>query len=182
MNKMISRLSAVLIGFTMLAMGESLEVDKARSRIQVDAKATGHAFTGTLDNYTASVIGDAKTKEPTAFSLAWDFTDLKTADPKRDAEMVKWLGGGKPKGSFTLTKGWADAKGQRYIMGNLAIHGISKTISVPYTVKEEDGWVTINGTAGFDYESFGLPIIRAMAVMTVDPKLSVRFHLVGKLK
>ena len=33
-----------------------------------------------------------------------------------------------------------------------------------------------------DYQDFKLPIIRAMAVMTVDPKLTVRFHVVGKIK
>ena len=42
-------------------------------------------------------------------------------------------------------------------------------------------WVTIDGVATLDYKDFGLPIIRAVAVMTVDPKLTIRFHVVGKL-
>jgi len=33
-----------------------------------------------------------------------------------------------------------------------------------------------------DYQNFSLPIIRSMAVMTVDPQLVVRFHVVGKVK
>ena len=67
-------------------------------------------------------------------------------------------------------------------MGMLTIHGVSKTVSFPYTVKQEGDWVTIDGTASLDYENYKLPIIRSMAVMTVDPKLKVRFHVVGKMK
>ena len=33
-----------------------------------------------------------------------------------------------------------------------------------------------------NYEDFRLPLIRAMVVMTVDPKLTVRFHIVGQIK
>jgi hypothetical protein len=49
-------------------------------------------------------------------------------------------------------------------------------------VKKEGNWLTIDGTATLDYQNFGLPIIRTMAVMTVNPKLTVRFHLVGVAK
>ena len=164
------------------ASAEKLEVDKGRSRIQVDAKATGHEFTGNLTDYTMGVSGDPATNEPSAFSLRWDFNDLKTGDEKRDKEMIKWLGGGKPAGSFTFTKAWKDEKGNTKAEGELTIHGVSKTVSFPYTVKREGDWITIDGKAYMDYQNFSLPVIRAMAVMTVDPKLAVRFHVVGQLK
>jgi len=160
----------------------NLEIDKKRSRIQVDAKATGHSFTGTLDDYSVSANGNTKTNEPTSFSLNWNFIDLKTGEPKRDKEMINWLGGGQPKGSFLFSKTWVDDKGLHRAMGSLAIHGVAKDISFAYTVSKEGEWVTIDGYAQLDYETFSLPIIRAMAVMTVDPKLTVRFHLVGKVK
>src|SRR6478735_1690505 len=158
--------------------GSELEIDPAKSRIQVDAKATGHAFTGTLGKYTVTASGNGTTNDPTALSLTWDFNDLKTGEDKRDKEMIKWLGGGKPAGSFQFTKSWADG-GKNYAMGNLTINKVSKTISFPFTVKREGEWATIDGSATMDYQNFSLPIIRTMAVMTVDPKLSVKFHLVG---
>jgi len=34
--------------------------------------------------------------------------------------------------------------------------------------------------AGFDYRDFQLPLIRKVMVLTVDPHLTVQFHLVGK--
>ena len=170
-----------LLLIPVLASAGTLKVDKTKSRIQVDAKATGHEFTGTLDDYTAKVTGSDAALEPTAVDLTWKFSDLKTGDEKRDKEMIKWLGGAGPEGSFTFTKTWTD-KGNTYAMGKHTIHGISKAIAFPFTAKKADGWVTIDGTASLDYQDFGLPIIRTMAVMTVNPKLAVRFHLVGEVK
>ncbi|GAA5484256.1 protein YceI [Haloferula sargassicola] len=162
------------------ANAATMKVDKGRSRIQVDAKATGHSFTGTLKDYTANVQGDASSLKPQAFELKWTFDNLKTGEKDRDEKMLEWLGGAKPAGSFTFTKTW-DKGGQHYAMGNLTIHGVSKAISFPYTVQKDGDWVTIDGTATMDYTNFGLPIIRSMALMTVKPGLSIRFHLVGKI-
>ncbi len=163
-----------------LASADTLKVDKEKSRIQVDAKATGHSFTGTLGDYQATVKGDVSDLKPTAMKLTWKFTDLKTGDEKRDAEMIKWLGGGAPEGSFEFTKTWED-KGQHFAQGKLTIKGVSKSIGFPYSAKKEGAWITIDGTAGMNYEDFGLPVIRKL-VMTVQSGLSVRFHLVGKLE
>lgn len=182
MKKLLLSTFGLMLAAITGAQAESLDVDKGRSRIQVDVKATGHSFAGNLKDYTATISGDAKTNEPSAFSLQWDFNDLKTGDEKRDKEMIKWLGGGKPKGSFNFTKFWSDSKGRLQAQGELKIHGISKTLSFPYSVTREGDWITIDGTASMDYQNFGLPLIRTMAVMTVDPKLAVRFHLVGKIK
>jgi polyisoprenoid-binding protein YceI len=187
MKTMITRPSptiAVLgILFTSIAAhAATLEVDKDRSRIQVDAKATGHAFTGDLKNYTIAAGGDSVTNKPTALSLSWDFNDLKTADGKRDKAMIDWLGGGKPNGAFTLAKTWDETPTGGKAEGTLTINGVAKKVSFPYTVKREGEWVTLNGKVSLDYQNFKLPIIRSMAVMTVDPKLVIRFHVVGTVK
>jgi polyisoprenoid-binding protein YceI len=174
--------SAIGLAMAGASFAATLEVDQARSRIQVDAKATGHAFTGTLAKYTAVVSGDGKSLAPSGFNLAWSFKDLDSADAKRDKEMIKWLGGGDPKGSFKFIKSWTDSKGATQAQGTITINGVSKTISFPYTAKRDGEWVTIDGKASLDYQNFSLPIIRSMAVMTVDPKLVVRFHVVGKVK
>jgi polyisoprenoid-binding protein YceI len=160
----------------------SLDVDSDRSRIQVDAKATGHEFTGNLEKYTIAAAGDADSHKPTALSLSWNFTDLKTGDDKRDKEMVKWLGGGTPSGSFKFIKSWSETPGGGSAQGTLTINGVSKIIAFAYTLKQDGEWMTIDGKASMDYQDFKLPVIRAMAVMTVDPKLEIRFHVVGKVK
>jgi len=177
----IATLCGLLASLT-LAHAATLQVDKDRSRIQVDAKATGHNFTGTLKDFAASVSGDPASLAPQGFNLEWKFNDLDTDDAKRDKEMIKWLGGGNPKGSFKFTKSWTGKDGTPQAMGTLTINGVSKNVTFPYTAKKDGEWVTVDGKVSMDYQNFSLPIIRAMAVMTVDPKLVVRFHVVGKVK
>ncbi len=181
MNRSLFSAACCLLLFANHASADSLDIDKAKSHIKVDAKATGHSFAGTLSDFTAKVSGDGSSLAPSAVDLGWKFSDLKTGDEKRDKEMIKWLGGSAPEGSFKFIKTWTD-KGQTYAQGTLKIHGISKVIAFPYTASKEGKVVTIDGTAALDYQDFGLPIIRTMAVMTVNPKLSVSFHLVGEAK
>lgn len=174
--------TACLVFGASFATAATLEVDKDRSRIQVDAKATGHNFTGNLTKYTIKAAGDAASRKPSELSLSWDFNDLDTADEKRDKEMIKWLGGGTPKGSFKFLKCWDETAAGGSAQGSLTINGVSKTIAFPYTVKQDGDWVTVDGKVTIDHQNFKLPIIRAMAVMTVDPMLTIRFHVVGKVK
>jgi len=181
MKKLIALSMLSLVLGAHEASAENLEVDMSRSRIQVDAKATGHRFTGNLKAYEVEVEGDAASLDPKSFELNWMFKNLDTDDEKRDAEMLKWLGSHDEKGSFKLDKAWADENGVQHGMGTLTIHGVSKSISFPYTAKKDGDWVTIDGKVSMDYRNFDLPIIRAMAVMTVDPQLLVRFHIVGKV-
>jgi polyisoprenoid-binding protein YceI len=181
MNRTLRSAACCLLALITSATAGTLAIDKAKSHIKVDAKATGHSFAGTLSAFTAKVTGDDGTLAPTAVDLSWKFADLKTQDEKRDKEMIKWLGGGNPEGSFKFIKTWTD-KGQTYAQGTLKIRGVSKTIGFAYTAKKEGKVVTIDGSAALDYQDFGLPLIRAMAVMTVNPKLTVSFHLVGEAK
>jgi polyisoprenoid-binding protein YceI len=181
MKKFIPSFMCVAVLGFQLASAASLEVDKSRSRIQVDAKATGHRFTGDLKNYEVEVEGDAASLAPESFELNWKFKDLDTDDEKRDSEMLKWLGSDDEKGSFKLDKSWTDENGVQHGMGTLTIHGVSKSISFPFAAKKDGDWVTIDGKVSMDYRNFDLPVIRAMAVMTVDPQLVVRFHVVGKI-
>ncbi len=182
MKNIIFAAACGFLGTITAVRAATLEVDTTRSRIQVDAKATGHTFAGNLEKYTLTAAGDAVTNTPTALSLSWDFNDLKTADDKRDKAMIEWLGGGKPKGSFTFLKSWDEKPEGGKAQGTLTINGVPKVVSFSYSVKKEGEWLTVDGKVSMDYQDFKLPIIRAMALMTVDPKLVIRFHVVGKAK
>lgn len=181
MAKSLALLTCGMLLAAPSAAADTLKVEKSKSRIHVDAKATGHEFTATLKDYEVKVSGDPSDLAPQTFSLEWTFDHLETGDKERDEQMLKWLGGGKPAGSFKFTKHWDDAEGHHHGMGTLTFHGVSQKVSFPYTVEKDGRWVTIDGTAELNYEDFKLPIIRAMAVMTVKPELHVRFHIVGKL-
>ena len=167
----------------MMAIGAhagEMKVDAQKSWVKVDAKATGHSFSGNLEKFAATVTGNDATLEPQAAVLKWDFADLKTGEAKRDVEMLKWLDhGSQPGGEFRMTKTWQDKAGHTQAQGTLKIHGVSKSIVFPVTAKREGKHVAVDGSVWLDYQDFSLPIVRAMVVMTVEPKLNVRFHLEG---
>ncbi len=182
--------TALQLGFSLLTAlspiileAGDLSVDAQKSWVKVDASATGHSFSGSLSKFEAKVSGDAASLVPSSATLQWDFSDLKTNDAKRDAEMLKWLEYVKnQKGTFEMTKTWTDAAGKTWAQGNLKIHGISKSLAFPLTSSKSGDRVKIDGSVWIDYQDFSLPIIRNMAVMTVDPKLKISFHLEGDVK
>jgi len=160
-----------------------LTVDASKSWLKFDATATGHSFDGSLKKFDAAISGDDASLTPTAANLSWDFKDLDTDEPKRDVEMLKWLDHGKsPKGSFQMAKSWVDASGVTWVQGTLKIHSISKAIAFPIRTSKTGDRVKIDGQVWIDYRDFGLPIVRNMAVLTVDPKLKISFHLEGDAK
>jgi len=178
----LAAIAGIMLCSLLAASAASLEVDKTRTKIQVDAKATGHAFTGTLKNYAIKVAGDGEKLKPQVLELSWNFADLDTGDAGRNVEMIKWLGGGTPKGSFKFIKFWADKSGVDKAEGTLTIHGVSKAVSFPFAVRKDGDRITANGRVEMNYKDFDLPVVRAMLVMTVDAKLVVNFQLVGKVK
>jgi len=161
----------------------TLKIDDAKSRIQVAIKATGHAFTGNLEKFTAKVSGASGSLAPSAVSIEWNFADLKTADAERDHDMLDWLSHKTmPKGSFRMDKAWTDDAGRKWLKGKLKIHGVSKEIAFPYNSKLEGKRLTLDGEVWIDHEDFKLGMIRKMGVMKVNPKLRIYFHLEGDVK
>ncbi len=56
------------------------------------------------------------------------------------------------------------------------LHGIEHAISFPVTLLVAGPVYAIDGEAEIDYRDFGLPQIRKFWVLTVAPRLVVRFH------
>lgn len=161
-----------------LAAASTLKVDRTRSFVDVDVKATVGSFTGRLEAYEAQVTFEPAGKIKTA-TFAFKFADLKTGEAKRDAEMIQWLGGGDPAGSFQLAALALTPDGQGHATGRLTLKGRAELIEFPVTVTQLDGDWTVSGTATLRYTDWGLKVIRKMGVLKVDPEVKVRFKLIG---
>ncbi len=161
---------------------ESFVVDKSKSSITISAKATGDSFGGTLKDYSATITGNADTLEAQSAVVSWKFSDLDTGKADRDAKMLDWLEvGSHPKGTFTLTK-LNNKGGNLSANGTLNIHGVSQNIVFPVRVTKDGKSINISGTATLNTTNYGLPIIKMLAVMKVDPKVVVNFSLTGTVK
>ena len=83
----------LLLPLALTAADRSLKVDRARSYVDVDVKATVDSFTARLEAYELQAVADGNERIKSA-TLAFKFADLKTGKPERDTGMIEWLGGG----------------------------------------------------------------------------------------
>ncbi len=172
----------LLVGATARGAGgaAALEVDRPHSQIEVAVSSTVDSFVGKLERYQVRVEWDPTTALPAQADVSFDFADLKTGNPARDAAMLKWLDYTTNRiATFHLT-GWQQAGATNVALGRLTMHGVSAGVQLPTVVQPHGQTWEISGTARFDYRDFKLPKIRKLLVLTVDPQLQVSFHLAGK--
>jgi polyisoprenoid-binding protein YceI len=158
----------------------ALKLDRSKSYVDVDVKATVDSFTGHLDRYEISVPLDGAAKIKDAV-LNFKFADLKTGKADRDKAMLEWLGSADAAGSFDLGLLALAPDGQGQASGKLTMHGQSQLVEFPVHVTVKDGVYTVSGKATIDYRNWGLKKIRKMGLLTVDPEVTVRFQFVGSL-
>ena len=175
------RLLLLLPAAAVLARAEPrLDIDSANSRVEVDVKATVDSFTGHLEHF-APAVTVADDGHVTGARFAFQFTDLKTGKPKRDQAMHDWQQTPQfPDGEFVLGKLTKGAENQYTAEGTLRLHGVTQPISFPLSIIVDRDVYALDGDAVVDTRKFGLPIIRMMVVIKVDPEVHVRFHLQGR--
>ncbi len=179
---MIFWLATGLGVWPLAARAGTLQIDPGQSKIEVAVHSTIDSFVAHLDKYQANVACDPAVPLPAKADLSFDFADLKTGNPDRDAAMLKWLAYDQnPRGTFHLT-GWSQAGTTNIASGQLTIHGVSVPVQMPATVTHDGTTWDISGQTTFDYRDFQLSKIRKLFVLTVDPRLTVTFHLSGQVK
>lgn len=170
-------LAALLLPLAAPAAERPLKIDRSRSFVEADVDATKN-FTARLDAYDAAVtVDDAGRIRGAVFTFK--FTDLKSGNDSRDADMIKWLGGGAPEGRFELGNLALAPDGQGQASGRLIFHGVTERIEFPVNVSRADGAHTITGETTIDYRNWKLKVIRKALLFTVAPEVKIRFKLTG---
>jgi polyisoprenoid-binding protein YceI len=170
---------AATLGAIGAATAAPLQIDMQQSRIAVQVKATVN-FTGELQKYDVKIDCDNHAALPGRADVSFDFKDLKTGKDGRDKDMLKWLEYTNfPTATFHLT-GWRQDGANNVALGDFTLHGVTKSIEMPATVTHQGQSWDITGEAPIDYQDFKLPHIRKALMFSVDPKLKVTFHIVGK--
>lgn len=178
-------LGLLLAGLT-LATGASaadyrLALDPAQSRVEVAVKATVDSFTARLPAYVAE-IDIAQGGRISAARFAFQFRDLLTGKAKRDAAMHEWQDTDRhPAGEFLLAALEAGSGGRAEARGRLTLHGVTREVAFPVTILREENRYAIDGDVPIDVREHGLPVIRMMGLLKVDPVVHVRFHLQGSV-
>lgn len=185
----LSRLAARLLPALVLlfaarpAAAGRLEVDAARSRVEFAVAATVDSFTGQLRKHEAEVtLGPAG--EVTAARFRFRCADLVTGKDARDAAMQRWLeSGAHPEVDFILDQlePGKDGEAGRLAKGRLRLHGVERGLWFPVTVAAVGPERIIAGEATLDTREHGLPVIRMLGLLKVDPLVRVKFELRGRV-
>jgi polyisoprenoid-binding protein YceI len=182
-NTTLALLAASLVSVSpSLAAERAINIDIAESRVEIVVRASVDSFTGQLKRF-APVVKVNDEGRIVAARMTFLFRDVVTGKEKRDREMHAWQKTDSyPDGAFELSSlepAPAQAGGL-IATGQLTFHGVTRELRFPVTVQREDGKYVIDGDAPVDTRDFGLPVIRMLAVLKVDPIVQVRFHLQGR--
>ncbi len=174
--RFVHRLAPLFLLPLLLAAAEHpLKIDRSRSFLDVDVDATKN-FTAHLDRYEARLTVDDTGKIKSGI-FTFKFSDLKSGNGDRDADMIKWLGGGDPEGRFELGNLAITPDGQGQASGRLTFHGATDRIEFPINLVKTDGDYTITGETTIDYRNWQLKVIRKAFLFTVSPQVKIRFKL-----
>jgi polyisoprenoid-binding protein YceI len=182
--KLIIKLS---LFFGLMVCGASLwagnfQVDKSNSEVAADAKASPpHSFTNFLTDYEYDIEIDPESLTVSRAVFEFNFANLDSKEEKRDKKMKDWMDiAVHPSARFEM-KNVIMRDGATIGSGTFFMHGVSREIEVPFSVKRDGDSVVMDGTAEFDYMDWDLKKVR-LFIFSVNPELKIRFHLVGELK
>lgn len=172
-------LLAVLILGPRQGMAAHLQCDPGQSRVEIIVKATVDSFTGRLEKFTSDITSGPDERIATAH-VHFHFADVKTGKEKRDRAMHEWQQTDKyPDGDFVLEVLAPQVEGGWRARGKFTLHGQTRALDFPVTIVTEHALCAIDGEATIDTRDFGLPIIRMLGILKVEPEVCVRFHLQG---
>lgn len=175
--RLLTLLLAASVPAMLVAAERPLVLDAAQSRISIAVHVTVDSFVGELTAFEPAVTV-ADDGRVTGARLAFHFRDVKTGKSSRDEAMHKWQHSDEfPDGLFVLTSIQPASGSKATAAGRLTLHGVTRDVTCPIAITREDGRTAIDGEATIDTREYGLPVIRMLAIMKVDPLVRVRFHL-----
>lgn len=159
-----------------------LVLDPEHSSIEVLVHATFDTFLGRLTKFQSDIAIDPVRGQTRRAVVTFAFADLKTGRAGRDRDMLAWSENNQyPTVEFHMETLEQTPGAPAQAHGSLKIHGIEHATTFPVSFLIEEPLYAIDGEVMLDYRDFGLPIIRKFVLLTVDPRLRVRFHLQGHL-
>jgi polyisoprenoid-binding protein YceI len=172
------RLVLALGGLVASARADVVAIDPAASRIDFAVSATIGSFTGHLENFDLRVdlAGDNRTIAGAV--LRFPVAALRTGNRWRNGDMLRWLEAGRfPEARFVL-----DRLAGATAFGRLTLHGATRPVSFPVAIAWSGARVVVAGQATIDVRRWGLPPIRTLAFLRVDPRVRVSFRLAGAVR
>tara|TARA_B110000285_G_scaffold77816_1_gene89627 strand:+ start:2931 stop:3494 length:564 start_codon:yes stop_codon:yes gene_type:complete len=158
-------------------------IDSSHSVLAVDVRASPpHSFICSAKEFEVDIQINPQTLDLQAATCSFSFESLDSEKPKRDKNMRDWINTTHyPKAQFELTNvRQNEIDGTLVGVGQFSMHGVSREIEVPFTIRREGKKIILDGQAELDTTQWDLEIIRIF-FFSVKPIIQPHFHLQGTL-
>jgi len=134
-------------------------VDKGASKVAFSSSFDGGAFSGSFRRWDAAIRFDPANLAGSSAVVTFDMTSAATGDSSRDGALPQddWFAAGRfPKATFTA-RSFKALGGNRYqAVGDLTIRGVTKPLTLPFTLVITGGVAKMNASVGLNRLAFGV--------------------------
>lgn len=164
------------------ASAAELAVDTAHSTMTAVFKQSGVAVESAFTRFAGTIGYDPARPEAASAAIDVQTGSWDMGEAAYNAEVAKpeWLdSAAHPTATFRSTSAKAGSGGQLIVTGTLTVKGKSVPLSVPVTVRTDNGVTSFDGTFNLSRRTFaiGSPLWEDV----LEDAVAVKFHLVGKV-
>jgi cytochrome b561/polyisoprenoid-binding protein YceI len=160
-------------------------VEKANSRLSFQTDWSGSAVTGTFGSWNADIMFDPDALKGSAVSVSIDMTSANTGNSDTQSALPEedWFAAvAHPKAIFTA-KSFRKLGGNRYAAdGTLNMRGVSKPLTLNFTLDIKGSTAKMNGSATLDRTAFGVGQGQWAATDAISGSVSVSVKLTATRK
>ncbi len=171
----------MLFSFVAPSAKRKLMADKKASTITYAMRHPMHSWEGVSREVTAAIVFDDETKKVETVAVVAKVASFDSQNANRDSHAIESMEGIKyPNVTFSSQQVQDDGAGKLTVTGNLAFHGITKSITIPVTRKMSGGMTIYEGS--FDLKLTDFKVEKPTLMMVpVEDELKLKFSLAFKM-
>jgi len=167
------------------ADARSWTLDKTASRLRFRSAFAGTAFEGGFSRFDAQINFDPKNLAGSRAVVTVDLASAATGDADRDQTLptADWFNTAKfPRATFTSTA-IRDLGGGRYqASGNLSLKGVTKPVTLPFTLQIQGNTARMNGQVVINRSQFGVGQGQFAGADTIPHEVTVTIAVLARAR
>jgi polyisoprenoid-binding protein YceI len=178
-------LVAALLATAAQAAAPAWIVDKARSKLGFDSAMSGVKFSGAFQQWDAAITFDPKDLATSKAVVTVNVASAKTGDNDRDSNIptADWFNAAKfPKATFVTSSIKAVGPNKYVANGILSLKGISKPVTLPFTLTIAGNIATMSGSVAIDRSQWGVGAGQFAGEDTVPHAVTVQIAITALKK
>ncbi len=180
-TKALALLFGAMLGLHMLGTGRALafewEINPAKSRLLFEVNAGGQPFTGKFERFKARILFDAEEPGEMELTVSIDTASAVTgtADVDKALTQAEWFDATQYPEALFVGKGAKETGDGAYeIPGQLTLKGVTKPVTLAFTLDIDRGEATAKGSLVLKRSDFGIGPSGPVAGFVIGDEVRVK--------